>query len=188
MALQRASSDDDLADYETLEEGRPWLEWLVPAAILNAGRIEEVDEEWPFPKCVRVYTFEIPMARSTQRRPEHLVITAPSNWPHGHGGPPHGSYARAVHDAGIMASISALVRESLSARASATRLIVSCYRHTNWNAVAREQVLAHRVSLRTRAANVCGHAKAGAPGRTSLPRPSCKQNSSSSGQHLHALA
>ena len=57
------------------------------AAILNAGRIEEVDEEWPFPKCVRVYHVQIPIARSTQRRPQprHHRAEGPVS---GHGGPP----------------------------------------------------------------------------------------------------
>ena len=41
----KATEADSLADYEALEEGRPWREWQAPAAMLNAGQIEEVEEE-----------------------------------------------------------------------------------------------------------------------------------------------
>ena len=43
------TTEADLAGYETSGEGKPWREWLVPAAILNAGRIEEVEEDTLFP-------------------------------------------------------------------------------------------------------------------------------------------
>ena len=42
----------DLEAYDWTLEGSPYREWQVPAAILNAGQIEEVDEEWLFPECV----------------------------------------------------------------------------------------------------------------------------------------
>jgi hypothetical protein len=40
-------SNEQMADYEWVDEGKPYREWLVPAAILNAKgtvEIEDVDE------------------------------------------------------------------------------------------------------------------------------------------------
>jgi hypothetical protein len=39
-------SESDLADYEWIEEGKPYREWLIPAALINARMsVRLVDEE-----------------------------------------------------------------------------------------------------------------------------------------------
>ena len=39
-------SESDLADYEWIEEGKPYREWLIPAALINARmRVRLVGEE-----------------------------------------------------------------------------------------------------------------------------------------------
>jgi hypothetical protein len=36
--------DLDLADYELVEEGKPYREWIVPADVLNAGSVRYVGD------------------------------------------------------------------------------------------------------------------------------------------------
>ena len=44
--LQIETTEDRLAEFEWIEEGKPFREWLVPAAILNqAGTIKNSETE-----------------------------------------------------------------------------------------------------------------------------------------------
>jgi hypothetical protein len=46
MSVTLDVPDADLADYELIEEGKPYREWVVPAALLNTkGKVQIVDEE-----------------------------------------------------------------------------------------------------------------------------------------------
>src|SRR5262249_48429796 len=41
------ATDDDLADYEWVEQGESYREWLVPAALLNDRGVVEVCDQGP---------------------------------------------------------------------------------------------------------------------------------------------
>ena len=48
LKVSLSLTEDEIADYEWIEEGKPYREWLVPAALINpAARVEVVDDEDP---------------------------------------------------------------------------------------------------------------------------------------------
>ena len=38
LSIELAASENELADFEIVEDGKTWREWIVPAKLLNAGR------------------------------------------------------------------------------------------------------------------------------------------------------
>jgi len=37
LSIELAASENELADFEIVEDGKTWREWIVPAKLLNAG-------------------------------------------------------------------------------------------------------------------------------------------------------
>ena len=37
--------EEAIADYEWIEEGKPYREWLIPAAVAQASKVEEIPDE-----------------------------------------------------------------------------------------------------------------------------------------------